>query len=158
MKTPFIFTGTGIIVIIIIAIIKIAPDMIKANKAPRLIKGLDDIQTSEETINFNAEDFNALTKYEDPTPKYAMMERNTQYYWIKYHEELYAKEIVKALSFVTKNKIKLPKVLDENVRYNYDLLEKLQNKSISLEESIKKDGLDPKDIFKQEKIKNEKKT
>jgi len=153
MKTPFIFTGTGIIVIIIIAIIKIAPDMIKANKAPRLIKGLDDIQTSEETINFNAEDFNALTKYEDPIPKYAMMERNTQYYWIKYHEELYAKEIVKALSFVTKNKIKLPKVLDENVRYNYDLLEKLQNKSISLEESIKKDGLDPKDIFKQEKIK-----
>ena len=153
MKTPFIFTGTGIIVIIIIAIIKIAPDMIKANKAPRLIKGLDDIQTSEETINFNAEDFNALTKYEDPIPKYAMMERNTQYYWIKYHEELYAKEIVKALSFVTKNKIKLPKALDENVRYNYDLLEKLKNKSISLEESIKKDGLDPKDIFKQEKIK-----
>tara|TARA_B100000029_G_scaffold468000_1_gene504660 strand:+ start:1309 stop:1785 length:477 start_codon:yes stop_codon:yes gene_type:complete len=158
MKTPFIFTGTGIIVIIIIAIIKIAPDMIKANKAPRLIKGLDDIQTSEETINFNAEDFNALTKYEDPIPKYAMMERNTQYYWIKYHEELYAKEIVKALSFVTKNKIKLPKVLDENVRYNYDLLEKLQNKSISLEESIKKDGLDPKEVFEQEKIKNEKKT
>ena len=153
MKTPFIFTGAGIIVIVIIAIIKIAPDIIKANKAPRLIKGLDDIQTSEETINFNAEDFNALTKYEDPIPKYAMMERNTQYYWIKYHEELYAKEIVKALSFVTKNKIKLPKVLDENVRYNYDLLEKLQNKSISLEESIKKDGLDPKDIFKQEKIK-----
>ena len=153
MKTPFIFTGAGIIVIIIIAIIKIAPDMIKANKAPRLIKGLDDIQTLEESINFNAEDLNALTKYEDPIPKYAMMERNTQYYWIKYHEELYAKEIVKALSFVTKNKIKLPKALDENVRYNYDLLEKLQNKSISLEESIKKDGLDPKDIFKQEKIK-----
>ena len=153
MKTPFIFTGAGIIVIVIIAIIKIAPDIIKANKAPRLIKGLDDIQTSEETINFNAEDFNALTKYEDPIPKYAMMERNTQYYWIKYHEELYAKEIVKALSFVTKNKIKLPKALDENVRYNYDLLEKLKNKSISLEESIKKDGLDPKDIFKQEKIK-----
>ena len=61
MKTPFIFTGAGIIVIVIIAIIKIAPDMIKANKASRLIKGLDDIQTSEETINFNAEDFNALT-------------------------------------------------------------------------------------------------
>ena len=155
MKTPFIFTGAGIIVIIIIAIIKIAPDMIKANKASRLIKGLDDIQTSEETINFNAEDFNALTKYEDPIPKYAMMERNTQYYWIKYHEELYAKEIVKALSFVTKNKIKLTKILDENVRYNYDLVEKLQNKSVSLEESIKKDGLDPKEVFKQEKIKNE---
>ena len=155
MKTPFIFTGAGIIVIIIIAIIKIAPDMIKANKASRLIKGLDDIQISEEAINFDAEDFNALTKYEDPIPKYAKMERNTQYYWIKHHEELYAKEIVKALSFVTKNKIKLTKILDENVRYNYDLVEKLQNKSVSLEESIKKDGLDPKEVFKQEKIKNE---
>ena len=89
--------------------------MIKASKAPRLIKGLDDIQTSEEAINFNAEDFNALTKYEDPIPKYAMMERNTQYYWIKYHEELYAKEIVKALSFVTKNKIKFYLIFSESI-------------------------------------------
>ena len=130
-------------------------DLIKAFKSDEGIKGtkVAKMMSRKEAGNYTTIGSRVSNPMSNPRYNVSAIGRDKHYYLLRQYENDIAKDLVKSLSHVRKNKIKLSSKQKKNVLDNYDMLKYLQKINKASEDILIKDGKNPLDVMMKEKAK-----